>query len=165
MPVTLGPLAEESGLADALPAGGERMFEPQDLSGRYGRVIKAEPLNYARPRRRRRGDVVGGAYIAAMAAFPIGLGACLVAVAAESTRHGSALPAELLFPYTMISKLVIGRLAFPAMLVAISQYPLYAAALGAAKEMGRFRRMLICLIAVHALAALACVLAPKLKFT
>jgi hypothetical protein len=41
MSVTLESLAERLDLADALLAGRDRMFEPQDLPGRYGRVIKA----------------------------------------------------------------------------------------------------------------------------
>src|SRR6476469_313084 len=38
---TLQSLTEHLELADALLAGRDRMFEPQDLPGRYGRVIKA----------------------------------------------------------------------------------------------------------------------------
>jgi hypothetical protein len=41
MPVTLESLTEQLELADALLAGRDRMFEPQDLPGRYGRVIRA----------------------------------------------------------------------------------------------------------------------------
>ena len=39
--VTLDFLAEQLALADALLAGRDAMFEPQDLPGRYGRVVKA----------------------------------------------------------------------------------------------------------------------------
>jgi hypothetical protein len=39
--VTLESLSERLALADALREGRERMLEPQDLPGRYGRVIKA----------------------------------------------------------------------------------------------------------------------------
>src|SRR5438045_6862786 len=38
---TLETLTEQLELADALLAGRDRMFEPQDLPGRYGRVIRA----------------------------------------------------------------------------------------------------------------------------
>src|SRR6476469_4692607 len=38
---TLQSLTEQLELADALLAGRDRMFEPQDLPGRYGRVIRA----------------------------------------------------------------------------------------------------------------------------
>ena len=41
MSVTHESLTERLELADALLAGRDRMFEPQDLPGRYGRVIKA----------------------------------------------------------------------------------------------------------------------------
>jgi len=41
MAVTLEFLTEQLELADELLAGRERMIEPQDLPGRYGRVIKA----------------------------------------------------------------------------------------------------------------------------
>lgn len=41
MAVTLQSLTEQLELADALLAGRDRMFEPQDLPGRYGRVIRA----------------------------------------------------------------------------------------------------------------------------
>src|SRR3954451_22810799 len=41
MRVTLASLTEQLELADALLAGRDRMFEPQDLPGRYGRVIRA----------------------------------------------------------------------------------------------------------------------------
>jgi hypothetical protein len=43
--------------------------------------------------------------------------------------------------------------------------PRVDAALGAAKEAGRFRRTLSCLLAAHGLAAFACVLMPALKLT
>jgi hypothetical protein len=39
--VTLSALAEQLALADELLAGRDTMFEPQDLPGRYGRVIRA----------------------------------------------------------------------------------------------------------------------------
>ena len=39
--VTLDVLAEQLALADQLLAGRDTMFEPQDLPGRYGRVIQA----------------------------------------------------------------------------------------------------------------------------
>lgn len=39
--VTLESLVEHLALADLLLAGRDRMFEPQDLPGRYGRVVKA----------------------------------------------------------------------------------------------------------------------------
>ncbi len=38
--VTLDVLAEQLALADELLAGRDTMFEPQDLPGRYGRVIQ-----------------------------------------------------------------------------------------------------------------------------
>jgi hypothetical protein len=41
MSVTLTSLTEQLGLADELRAGRDRMLEPQDLPGRYGRVIRA----------------------------------------------------------------------------------------------------------------------------
>src|SRR5690242_18759456 len=41
MTVTLESLTEQLELADALLAGRDRIFEPQDLPGRYGRVIRA----------------------------------------------------------------------------------------------------------------------------
>jgi hypothetical protein len=40
-PVSLESLTEQLQLADQLLAGRERMFEPQDLPGRYGRVVTA----------------------------------------------------------------------------------------------------------------------------
>ena len=39
--VTMELLTEQLQLAERLYAGRERMFEPQDLHGRYGRVVKA----------------------------------------------------------------------------------------------------------------------------
>jgi hypothetical protein len=41
MPVTLESLTQQLELADQLLAGRDRMLEPQDLPGRYGRVIRA----------------------------------------------------------------------------------------------------------------------------
>ncbi|MEX0643631.1 MAG: hypothetical protein WD468_13085 [Pirellulales bacterium] len=41
MPVTSDTLTEQLQLADALLAGRDRMLEPQDLPGRYGRVVRA----------------------------------------------------------------------------------------------------------------------------
>jgi hypothetical protein len=41
MAVTLESLNDQLELADTLLAGRDRMFEPQDLPGRYGRVIRA----------------------------------------------------------------------------------------------------------------------------
>src|SRR5215208_5447948 len=38
---TLEWVAEQLALADELLAGRDRMFEPQDLPGRYGRVVRA----------------------------------------------------------------------------------------------------------------------------
>src|SRR5688572_13356540 len=40
-PVTFDVLSEQLALADELLAGRDAMFEPQDLPGRYGRVIRA----------------------------------------------------------------------------------------------------------------------------
>lgn len=46
MPTALTPalLAEQLHLADLLQAGRDRMLEPQDLPGRYGRVVRALDL-------------------------------------------------------------------------------------------------------------------------
>ena len=41
MAVTLETLTQQLELADQLLAGRHRMFEPQDLPGRYGRVVRA----------------------------------------------------------------------------------------------------------------------------
>jgi hypothetical protein len=41
MHVSLQSLTEQLELADELLAGKDRMFEPQDLPGRYGRVVRA----------------------------------------------------------------------------------------------------------------------------
>lgn len=41
MPTTLESLTSQLELADELLAGRDQMFEPQDLPGRYGRVVKA----------------------------------------------------------------------------------------------------------------------------
>jgi hypothetical protein len=41
MPVTAETLTQQLELADALLAGRDRMLEPQDLPGRYGRVVRA----------------------------------------------------------------------------------------------------------------------------
>src|SRR5439155_24586597 len=41
MGLSLDFLTEQLKLADELLAGRERMLEPQDLPGRYGRVVKA----------------------------------------------------------------------------------------------------------------------------
>jgi hypothetical protein len=41
MPLTVESLTEQLQLADILLAGRERMLEPQDLPGRYGRVVRA----------------------------------------------------------------------------------------------------------------------------
>jgi hypothetical protein len=39
--VTLESLTEQLELAEQLHAGRKKMFEPQELPGRYGRVVKA----------------------------------------------------------------------------------------------------------------------------
>lgn len=41
MPITSSILSQQLELADALLAGRERMLDPQDLPGRYGRVVRA----------------------------------------------------------------------------------------------------------------------------
>jgi hypothetical protein len=41
MQITADFLAQQLELADALAAGRERMLQPQDLPGRYGRIVKA----------------------------------------------------------------------------------------------------------------------------
>lgn len=41
MPATWETITDQLALADALLQGRDRMFEPQDLPGRYGRVVKA----------------------------------------------------------------------------------------------------------------------------
>jgi len=41
MPLTAETIAEQLELADALLAGRDQMLEPQDLPGRYGRVVRA----------------------------------------------------------------------------------------------------------------------------
>src|SRR5688572_25918004 len=40
-PITLDLLTEQLDLAERLRTGRDAMFEPQDLPGRYGRVVKA----------------------------------------------------------------------------------------------------------------------------
>jgi hypothetical protein len=40
-PITMEVLTEQLQLADQLHSGRENMFEPQDLPGRYGRVVKS----------------------------------------------------------------------------------------------------------------------------
>jgi hypothetical protein len=41
MPLTVDTLTQQLELADALLSGKDRMLEPQDLPGRYGRVVRA----------------------------------------------------------------------------------------------------------------------------
>jgi hypothetical protein len=79
--------------------------------------------------------------------------ALTIAVVMAGGGHGSYLPAKLLFPYTML--IAGSTIGFFGMLVALVQWPLYAAALVFGASARRFRPAWV-LAAAHGTAALVC---------
>jgi hypothetical protein len=83
----------------------------------------------------------------------LGVVALAFVIWAAGGGHGSYLPAKLLFPYTM---LIAGdSVGFLGMLLAIVQWPLYAAAVLFGASARRFH-LAWALGAAHGTAALAC---------
>jgi hypothetical protein len=82
-----------------------------------------------------------------------GVVALTIAVVMAGGGHGSYAPAKLLFPYTML--IAGSSIGFFGMLLAIVQWPLYAASLASATPA---RRVSLALIvgAAHASAAFVC---------
>jgi hypothetical protein len=68
--------------------------------------------------------------------------------------HGTYIPAIVLFPYTMGIAVALGNIAVPLVVLALAQYPAYAALLGCASSQRRRRAIWVILARLHVAAVL-----------
>ena len=91
--------------------------------------------------------------IASLIATPF----CLFfALLLAGSGHGSYFPAKVLFPYTMISALLLGTITVPLILLSIIQFPIYGFALGVAKKKGWFVPIAGLILILHIAALMLC---------
>ena len=93
--------------------------------------------------------------ITSLIATPICL---LIGIASGGAGHGNYFLAKLLFPFTMLSTIVFGSITAPFIVLAVAQFPAYGVILGRANEKGRLMRAACAVLAVHVLAAVACLM-------
>jgi hypothetical protein len=99
--------------------------------------------------------------VASLVATPI----CLfLAAVSTGAGHGTYLWAKILFPYTMLSTLILESITTPFILLAIIQFPLYGIALGIAGKRHRLSHMIIALLVVHFGAVVFFILFPNRYF-
>ncbi|MBD0326783.1 MAG: hypothetical protein ICV68_10140, partial [Pyrinomonadaceae bacterium] len=67
--------------------------------------------------------------------------------------------AKVFFPYTMLSKPLLGALYVPALLLAVVQFPFYGVILAFAGERKKLGTVAIWLVVVHGLATALCLMA------
>ncbi len=72
--------------------------------------------------------------------------------------RGDHFMAKLLFPYTMLSRLIFGVIPVPFFIVGIFQFPVYGAILGWMNRRSDMRYALLSLTILHLGAALFCLL-------
>ncbi len=87
----------------------------------------------------------------------VGLGALVFAGWLAVWGHGTYLPAMLLFPYSMGGAVALGGIGPALLVLAVVQYPVYGALVGAVSEPSGRRAILRMLISLHLLAAVATV--------
>lgn len=88
-----------------------------------------------------------------LAATPILL---FLGVASAGAGHGNYLFAKILFPHTLLSAWVLDSITTPFIVLAVIQFPLYGIVLGAANLRHRFKRTLVLVGIIHALAVGTC---------
>lgn len=97
-----------------------------------------------------------GALVGAVAAVPL----VVICIVLAGVGHGWYVPALLCFPYAMLLAIAWGSIAWPSVLLALLQMPVYGALAGAAlARPGRVRAWRGVLLAHVAVAALALILA------
>lgn len=80
----------------------------------------------------------------------------MVAIGSAGAGHGDYFWAKLIYPYTMLSTLMFGSITIPFRLLAVVQLPLYGVLLSIALLRSRLGLAASGLLAVHAVAAVAC---------
>jgi hypothetical protein len=90
----------------------------------------------------------------ALASTGVGLIAVIVAVITAGAGHGTYVPAEILFPYTMLSTAFLGRVTAAFAIVALVQFPLYGALVGSVRSSRLRLRAVAILVAIHVAVAL-----------
>ena len=78
--------------------------------------------------------------------------------------HGTYFPAKVLFPYTMISALLLGTITVPFILLAIIQFPIYGFALGVANRKGWFVLVAGFILFLHLATLILCFMMPNENF-
>ena len=101
--------------------------------------------------------MAGGTRILALAVF--GLVALVVSGIAAVGGHGSYLPANLLFPFSMLLAGPTGSISGRAIALALAQYPLYGWVLSRARSQGSLRHARFFLAMLHCVAVYASVAA------
>ncbi len=88
----------------------------------------------------------------------------LIGIMSGAGGHGNYLLAKLLFPWTMLSTVLLRFITPPFVAVAVLQYPAYGVALGLANRNGGLRGAAKKLLAIHASLAAACLIVPNPNF-
>jgi len=71
--------------------------------------------------------------------------ALMLAIVSAGAGHGSYLPAKVLFPYTMLSTHLSGKISTTFLALAIMQFPLYGVILTVAARFGIRSFLIMCL--------------------
>jgi hypothetical protein len=80
----------------------------------------------------------------------------LVALESAGAGHGDYFWAKVIYPYTMLSAVLLGSIAIPFALFAVLQLPMYGLVLSIAWLKNRLGLAALILFALHALTVLAC---------
>jgi len=94
----------------------------------------------------------------------IGAGLLYLAVAAAAVGQGTYVPAMMLFPFTMLSTVVLDAITTPFSIVAVVQFPLYGLILWLGLIRNRAGSVAPTLAVLHLIAAFACYLAVPVSF-
>jgi hypothetical protein len=78
--------------------------------------------------------------------------------------QGYVLP-QILFPYTMLSEPLLGKIYLPFLLLAVVQFPLYGVILAFAGKSKKFGAAVIGLLALHFLTLVLCLIAGDRTFS
>ena len=101
-------------------------------------------------------------FIVSLVATPVCL---LMAAASGGAGHGSYFLAKVLFPYTMLSTILLRSITIPFILLAAIQIPLYGVVFGAAHAKDKFLPLACVVLVAHVLAVAACFLFPGANFS
>ena len=89
----------------------------------------------------------------------------LIGLKSAGAGHGHYLMAKLLFPYTMLSTVVFGRICGWFLGLAVLQYPVYGAWIGMASERGALWKGIAIVVATHLMAVGLCALFVGKEFS